>query len=315
LLTDFGTSKPDPMLLATALGLSARRIGFIVAYRSGLIAPPIFVQKLNTLSALLGGRLSLNVVAGHSPQEQRSCGDFLPHDERYARTGEFLAICNAFWHGQGPVNYEGKYYRLENGQINTPYVCTNNRRAPVLFVAGGSPPAKELAISQGDCWMRLPDTPERIHAEGRAVLEAGKELGLRLAVIVRPTREEALSAARALVEAASGTEKTLESRFVQKSDSVSIQAVFAMAHQEWVTSCLWTGAVRSHGAAAIALVGTPEEVASALFEYTQAGVSQFIISGWPKAEEMVRFGREVLPRLRKMEAGTKGSHHASSTRA
>ena len=42
---------------------------------------------------LTGGRVSLNIVAGHSPDEQRYYGDFLTHDERYERTDEFLTIC------------------------------------------------------------------------------------------------------------------------------------------------------------------------------------------------------------------------------
>ena len=86
LLTDFGYAKPDPILLATALGLATEKIKFIVAYRSGLLSPATFVQQLNTLSALIQGRFSLNIVAGYSPQEQRAYGDFLAHDERYDRT-------------------------------------------------------------------------------------------------------------------------------------------------------------------------------------------------------------------------------------
>jgi alkanesulfonate monooxygenase len=67
LLTDFGWSKPDSILLSAAIGLQCTRAKFIIAYRSGLICPTTFVQQLNTLSALIDGRFSLNVVAGHSP--------------------------------------------------------------------------------------------------------------------------------------------------------------------------------------------------------------------------------------------------------
>src|ERR1041385_107274 len=69
LLTDFGIAKPDPLILATALGMATKKINFIVAYRSGLISPTAFVQQINTLSALINGRLSLNIVAGYSPEE------------------------------------------------------------------------------------------------------------------------------------------------------------------------------------------------------------------------------------------------------
>src|SRR4029077_6861701 len=113
LLTDIGATKPDPILLSAALGMATEKIEFIVAYRSGLIPPTTFVQQLNTLSSLIQGRFSLNIVAGHSPLEQRYYGDFLSHDERYPRTEEFLAICHAFWRSDEPVNFQGKNYQIE----------------------------------------------------------------------------------------------------------------------------------------------------------------------------------------------------------
>jgi alkanesulfonate monooxygenase len=137
LLTDFGASKPDPIVLATALGLATTKIEFIIAYRSGLIGPTSFVQQLNTLSALINGRLSLNIVAGHSPEEQAYYGDLLPREQRYTRTAEFLEICNALWQRNGPVTYRGQYYRTENAQLKTSFVASQ-RTFPEIFIAGGS---------------------------------------------------------------------------------------------------------------------------------------------------------------------------------
>ncbi len=297
LLTDFGFAKPDPILLAAALGLATDKIKFIVAYRSGLLSPATFVQQLNTLSALINGRFSLNIVAGYSPEEQRSYGDFLSHDERYARTNEFLSICHAFWRRNGAVNFEGKHYRIENGRLNTPFVSPD-RTFPEIFAAGSSPPAQKLAIEQGTCWMRLADAPEKLRLE-TLPMSKQVEVGLRLSIITRPTRTEAVRAASALIEGKDGSGK--EKGFVHSSDSVSMKATFDLAEVEWLTPCLWTGAIRAYGATAIALVGTPEEVASALIEYKNIGVSQFILSGWPKLDEMVRFGQEVLPLVREQE--------------
>ncbi len=300
LLTDFGWSKPDPILLATVLGMATRSIQFIVAYRSGLICPTSFVQQLNTLSCLIRGRFSLNIVAGHSPEEQHYYGDWLDHDERYERTEELLAICRSFW-AQGPVTMEGKHYRVENGRLNTPFRSDEGRTFPELFIAGNSPAAKHLAITQGTCWMQIASAPEAMAAAGAEVLDAGVELGARMSIIARETREEALRAAYALVaDRQAFDHQSAERAFLQKSDSSSIASTYALGEREWLTSSLWTGAVRSHGAPAIALVGSAEEVAAALSEYAEAGVSQFILSGWPKLEEMRFFGREVLPRVRRV---------------
>jgi alkanesulfonate monooxygenase len=303
LLTDVGASKPDPILLAAALGLATQRIEFIVAYRSGLTLPTTFVQQLNTLSALVNGRVSLNIVAGHSPVEQRSYGDYLAHHERYARTEEFLAICHAFWKNDGPVNYHGKYYSIDQGKLNTPFLSPT-RSFPELLIGGGSEEARDLAISQGTVWMRLADTPENLQSSVAPVLAAGKEVGLRMSIITRPTREDAVQAAHALL---SGLDPAMrdrenEARFINKSDSVSISATYALAEKEWLNSWLWMGAVRTHGAPAVSLVGSFEEVAQALIEYARIGVTQFILSGWPKLDEMILFGSEILPRVRRIEA-------------
>jgi alkanesulfonate monooxygenase len=308
LLTDIGAAKPDPIVLAAALGLATEKIELIIAYRSGLIPPTTFVQQLNTLSALIQGRFSLNIVAGHSPLEQRYYGDFLSHDERYPRTEEFLAICHAFWRSDGPVTFQGKYYQIENGRLNTAFV-SKTRTSPEIFIGGGSDAARALAISQGSCWMRLADTPANLEPDARSVLAAGKEVGVRVCVICRPTREAAVRAAYELV---AGLDPGLrdadqEREFMRKSDSVSIGQVYEMAAAEWPIPWLWRGAVRTHGGAAIAIVGDPEEVASAFIEYKLAGVSQFIVAGWPKLDEMIIFGRDVLPLIREKERALEAS--------
>lgn len=303
LLTDFGASKPDSIILSTALGLATRKIEFIIAYRSGLLAPTSFVQQLNTLSSLIQGRLSLNIVAGHSPEEQGYYGDMLPREQRYARTQEFLEICLALWKKQGPVTYLGHYHQTEAAQLNTPFVSPD-RAFPEIFIAGGSQEAQGLAIKCGTLWMQMGDTPENLSKKIQPVLASGKEAGLRMAIIARPTREEALLATRRLI---AGLDPVLrehhrEQRFVARSDSVSIKANYeAAAIDEWPAPYLWRGAVSTHGPAAICLVGSYTELADILMEYKKIGVSQFIFSGWPKLEEMICFGENVLPLVRERE--------------
>src|SRR5688500_15592898 len=118
-LVSFSRYEPDPFLVSCALGQATPKLKFIAAYRSGLMKPTTFVQQANTISALLPGRLALNIVAGSSTTEQRGYGDYLAHDERYARAEEFLAVCNSFWANNGEVNFDGKYYRVELGKLHT----------------------------------------------------------------------------------------------------------------------------------------------------------------------------------------------------
>jgi alkanesulfonate monooxygenase len=303
LLTAFGFHRPDPITLATALGMATDRIKFMVAVRSGVFAPAVFVQQVNTVSALLNGRICLNVVAGHTPQEQASYGDFLSHDERYERTDEFMTVCRKFWGGGEPVQFHGKHYRVENGRLNTPFIAPD-RSTPEIYLGGNSRLAEQLAIKHADCAWRLPDTPEKTAQAVRPIVEAGKEAGLLVSILARPTREEALRDSEALLNQFGVSSRQTHQQFARRSDSVAFKSTLEMAEKNdspWLTPNLWIGAVPYLGAPSIAFVGSAEEVASTILEYKQAGITQFLFMGWPDLEEMIFFSREVLPLVRKKE--------------
>src|SRR5262245_21504021 len=97
LLMAFGFTDPVRISYSAALGRHTDKIKFLVAVRSGITSPTYFVQQINTLSALTGGRVAINIVAGRAPDEQRYYGDFLSHDERYERTDEFWSVCHELW--------------------------------------------------------------------------------------------------------------------------------------------------------------------------------------------------------------------------
>ncbi len=301
-LLSFSRYEPDTIVVATAVGMATSRLKSIVAYRSGLMGPATFVQQINTVSALTGGRLALNIVAGSSATEQRGYGDFLEHDDRYVRAEEFLSICRTFWSNNGngkTVTFDGRYYRIEDGKIATPYIAPD-RKMPEIYVAGHSDQARSLARSQGTCWLRLIDTPEMLQPQVAMMREAGTEVCLRLCVVCRPTREEALQAALALLpDEKIGRE---ERAILQRSDSRTLHDALAAADTRgWLNDHLWAGLVPYYGSSAMTLVGTPDELARAFLAYGEIGVTQFIIAGWPKLDEMVRFGRDVLPIIRQRE--------------
>ena len=298
-LLSFSRYEPDTILIACAIGQVATKLKFIVAYRMGLMQPATFVQQINTLSGTIGGRVSLNIVAGSSTVEQRGYGDFLDHDERYARAEEFLSICRAFWANNGDVNFEGKYCHVEKGKIFTPFQAPD-RTAPEIYVSGHSEQALHLAQTQGSCYLRLIDTPEKIAPAVSQFRDHGIEVCLRLCVVCRPTHEEALAAAEALLPSDEiGRE---ERGILTRSDSTVLKDALAAADNVgWLNKNLWAGLVPYYGSSAMTLVGSPEDLAAAFLDYKRIGVSQFIISGWPKLDEMMIFGREVLPLIRAAE--------------
>ncbi len=298
-LLSFSRYEPDTIFVACAVGQVAKKLKFIVAYRLGLMQPATFVQQINTLSGVIGGRVSLNIVAGSSMAEQRGYGDFLEHDERYARAEEFLSVCRSFWANNGEVNFSGKYCRVEHGKIYTPFVAPD-RESPEIYVSGHSEQAQHLALTQGSCYLRLIDTPDRLAPVVKRFRENGVEVCLRLCVICRPTHDEAGRAAEALLPPEEIGRQ--ERRILSTSDSKTLKDALAAADNVgWMNRNLWAGLVPYYGSSAITLVGTPQDLAEAFLEYKKIGVTQFIIAGWPKLDEMMIFGREVIPLVRQYE--------------
>jgi alkanesulfonate monooxygenase len=298
-LLSFSRYEPDTILIACAMGRATTTLKFIIAYRAGFIAPAPFVQQINTLSALIGGRLALNIVNGSSTAEQRGYGDFLEHDDRYARAGEFLKICRAFWNNGHDVDFDGTYFRVEGGRLHTHFAAPD-RRAPEIYVSGHSPAAETLATSQASAWLRLIDTPEKLAPVVARVREQGIEVCLRLCVICRPTRDEAVAVAQAMLPD-DDTERQ-ERGILQRSDSQTLKQALAAADEVgWLNRHLYAGLVPYYGSSSMTLVGSPEELAEQFLAYERIGVTQFIIAGWPKLDEMRIFGREVLPLVRRAE--------------
>ena len=289
--------EPDPLIVSCALGRATTRLKFIAAYRSGLMQPATFVQQVNTLSGLIGGRIDVNIVAGSSTTEQHGYGDFLTHDERYARAEEFLAVCNAFWRRGDEVNFHGTHYRVEGGKLNTPFLAPDRTR-PEIYVSGHSEPSERLAYEQGTCLLRVADTPEKLQAVVARTRARGLRVCLRLGLICKPTRAEALMAAEALLP-----ENRDETATESKDDSQMYRegAATAGSTHHWLSPCLWTGLVPHYGPVWTTLLGSPDEVADAFLAYKKIGVNEFIISGWPEVDEVVTFGREVLPIVREAE--------------
>jgi alkanesulfonate monooxygenase len=297
-LVSFSRYEPDPLIVSGALGRATKQLKFIAAYRSGLMQPTIFVQQVNTLSAFIDGRIALNIVAGSSTAEQRGYGDYLPHDERYARAEEFLAVCNSFWRAEGEVDFDGKYYRVEKGKLHTPFLGPN-RRAPEIYVSGHSEKAERLARTQGSCLLRVADSPAKLQPSVARLRQQGIEVCLRMCVLCRPTREEAIKVAESLLPERHDPKH--ERSAAVKDDSQMYREAAKLDENHWLTRSLWTGLVPHYGPVWTTLLGTPQEIAETLLEFKAIGFTQFIMSGWPELDEVVTFGQQVLPLVKEAE--------------
>ena len=117
MLTPTGTHCEDAWLVTAALIRETQRLKFLVAFRPGVTSPTLSAQMAATYQRISGGRLMLNVVTGGQADEQRRFGDHLGHDQRYARTGEFLAVVRGAWSGT-PYDFSGDHYQVQGATVH-----------------------------------------------------------------------------------------------------------------------------------------------------------------------------------------------------
>ena len=191
MLTPTGSGCEDAWVLCSALLPLTSRLQFLVAFRPGFVLPTLAAQQAATFQRLSGGRLRLNVVTGGDPVEQRAYGDFLDHDERYERTGEFLEVLRRCLAGER-FDLAGRHVRVEGAGLTRPVDVV-----PPVYLGGASPAAEEATARWVDRYLLWGEPPamagpriervrEKAAAHGRTL-----RFGMRLHVVSRDTPEQA----------------------------------------------------------------------------------------------------------------------------
>ncbi|WP_027342131.1 LLM class flavin-dependent oxidoreductase [Hamadaea tsunoensis] len=300
-LTPVGSGCPDPWIVCSAVAARTERLKFLVAFRTGFTLPTVLAQQAEAFQQMSGGRLALNAVTGGDAREQRAYGDFLDHDQRYARTDECLDVLRRSFTGT-PFDFTGEHYRVEGGGLRRPL-----DPAPDLYFGGASPVAEQVAARRADAYLMWGEPPaaigERAERMRKLAADNGRtlRLGIRLHVIARPTADEAWAEADRLLAGMSPERIAAAQARFATMDSVGQQRMAALhggsADGLQIAPNLWAGIGLVREGAGTALVGSYDQVAERIREYARLGLDEFILSGWPHREEAQRVGAEVLPRV------------------
>jgi alkanesulfonate monooxygenase len=303
ILLPTGFQRADPTVLATVFGLATQRLNLMIASRSAVISPTHFVQQVNAVSAFTNGRVEINVVSGQGSAEMRYYGDFSTHDERYQRADEFWTVCHALWQRKFPVNFAGNFIQIEGARINQPFISASSSR-PYIYVGGSSEQARDLAIKHGDCSLRVIEPADELAAKIAPALAAGIEVGVITNLIVAPTRGEAVESGYALIENAGEHARAAVAEWRNATrEAVEFNTIYQLAENrpDWIRPYLWTGLVPYMGPSSISLVGSPDEIIDAIFEYRSIGVTQFMFMARPDLPTLEFFGSNILPEIRRRE--------------
>jgi alkanesulfonate monooxygenase len=300
-LTPTGTWCEDAWLTTAALLNETEKLKFLVAFRPGLISPTLAAQQTATLQRFSEGRVLLNVVSGGDDAEQRRFGDWLGHDERYARTREFLQIVKSIW-TQESVDFTGRYYNVADARVSAP-----PNPLPDIYFGGSSAPALPIAAEFADVYLTWGEPPQAAAAKIERVREQAGALGrkvrfgIRLHTISRDTSAAAWAVANEMLADLTDEEITKATALHASSESEGQRRMTAL-HGGQVDKLeiypnLWAGVGLIRGGAGTALVGSHQEVADLITEYHLLGFDEFIMSGYPHLEEAYWFAEGVRPLL------------------
>jgi len=278
----------DAWSTAAALAAITRRIELMVAVRPTFHAPALLAKQAANIDRISGGRLSLNVVSSWWRTEARKYGvQFDEHDDRYARTSEWLDVVDGMW-THPRFSYAGSYYQVEEAILEPKPV---REPRPTIYAGGESPAAKALISEKCDAWLTHGDPPDVIGRKVADMRERRDKLrlpsmafGAAGYVVCRATEEEAR-------------------REVSRITDVQQSARGYANYQDWIGNTqleqkvsLEDYSVSNRGLRA-GLVGTPDQIAERILEFEAAGLNLLLLQFSPQSEEMERFAEEVIPRV------------------
>ena len=276
----------DAWSTTAALAAVTERLEIMTAVRPTFHQPALLAKQAANIDRISGGRLALNVVSSWWATEARKYGvQFDEHDDRYARTSEWLDVVDGMWK-EPRFTYAGKYYSVDDAILEPKPA---RRPRPVVYAGGESPAAKALIAQKCDAWLTHGDPPETIGAKVADMRARREQLALPPMhfgaagyVVVRPTEEEAR-------------------REVARITDVQQSARGYANYQDWIGNTqleqrvsLEDYSVSNRGLKS-GLVGTPEQVAERILEFERAGLDLLLLQFSPQLEEMERFAEEVIP--------------------
>jgi alkanesulfonate monooxygenase len=298
----------EPWVTAAALARETRRLRLLIALQPHFIQPAYAAQMAASLQRVSRGRVEWNVISGGDPNAQKGYGDFNGHDERYARTEEFLDVVRGVTAG-APFDYEGRHYQVQGGGLLEPLV---RQQVPRVYLAGASDASMRVAARHADVHLTwgepLAKQREVVDAARRAfdALKVDREIrfGMRIDVLARETEEQAWAELRQMYATVDDATRNFGfggARTRGASESVGAQRQRNLTggstafDDQIVGRNVWAGMSAIRGGPGCVLVGSHEQVAERLAEYVDIGVSSFILASNSHLEEAYRVGEEVLP--------------------
>jgi FMNH2-dependent dimethyl sulfone monooxygenase len=258
-------STYDCIAMTAFYAAHAQRLRLITAVHPGFFLPGPIAKWGATIDRLTGGRWAINLTTGWHEAEFGMYGaPLLPHDERYARTTEFIEILRGAWE-RPEFTYNGHYYQVDGLRLEPRPVNSHLE----IFQGGQSEAAMNMASQHSD-WMFLnggpPEKIGRIIAEVRKrTAQTGRHIrfGLYAIPLCRKTDAQAEAEITAMVNALD--DAVLERRKMRTSGAQGM----------WAPSNDRLTQLDTNEGFASRLIGSPDTILRRMEEFHRLGVDLF----------------------------------------
>jgi len=286
-----GVNAPslDAWSTAAALAAVTSALELMIAVRPTFHHPALLAKQASNIDHISNGRVSLNVVSSWWEEEARMYGvAFEKHDDRYARTSEWLDVVDGVW-SHDNFSFSGKYHRVENNVLQPKPV---SKPRPTIYAGGESEAAKNLIAEKCDAYVMHGDPPERIAAKIADMSERRARFHL-------PPLLYGVSGYAYVRD----TEAEVKKELGRITDVKQNAAGYAN-YQQWLNGTqleqrmsIEEYSVSNRGLRS-GLVGTPAQVQEQVAKFESAGVNLLLLQFSPQLEEMERFSEAVIrPRV------------------
>jgi FMNH2-dependent dimethyl sulfone monooxygenase len=275
----------DAWSTAAALAAVTTKQELMVAVRPTFHNPALLAKQAANIDHISNGRVSLNLVSSWWKDEAEKFGvHFEQHDDRYARSAEWLEVLDNVWK-KDHYTFEGKYYKVKDNVLQPKPVTTPR---PPIYAGGESEAAKDLISSRCDGYVMHGDSPELIGKRIADMKERREKKGL-------PPMQFGVAAYSIIRNNEQDVKKELDRITNVKAGSSGYKN-----YQQWLSGTqleqqvsLYDYSVSNRGLRS-GLAGTPAKVQDQIGAFENAGVDFFLLQCSPQLEEMERFAEAVI---------------------
>src|ERR1700710_1287297 len=275
----------DAWSTTAALAAVTNTLELMVAVRPTFHNPALLAKAAANIDHISNGRVTLNVVSSWWKDEAEKYGvQFEQHDDRYARTEEWLTVLDNVWK-QDHYSFDGKYYKVKDNVLQPKPI---SKPRPFIYAGGESDRAKDLISSTCDGYVMHGDEPATIAKRINDLKERRHKKGL-------PPMKFGVAAYSIIRDTDAAVKKELA-----RITNVQEGSAGYNNYQQWISGTQLEQRVSledysvSNRGLRTGLTGTPQQVQDKIGEFEKVGINFFLLQCSPQIEEMERFSEAIM---------------------